>query len=122
MMDGLPAQYLRGIELFNAGRFFESHEALEELWLKSEGAERELLHALIQSAAALHHFQGGNLKGALSVYHRAQRRLAALPPTVMKLDTKAFAQELEGFFVSHSNLVAPLASLPQIRLNIQCAE
>ena len=108
---------MRGIELFNAGHFFESHEALEEVWLKSEGAERELLHALIQSAAALHHFQRGNLKGALSVHRRAQRKLAAAPPTVMGLDTKAFAQELEDFFASQSNLAAPLATLPQIRLS-----
>jgi predicted metal-dependent hydrolase len=117
-MDDLPVQYLRGIEMFNAGRFFESHEALEEIWLKSEGAERELLSALIQSAAALHHFQRGNLKGASSVYRRAQRKLAALPPRVMELDTNAFARELEDFFVNRSNLAAPLASLPQIRLNI----
>ncbi|MGH9934683.1 MAG: DUF309 domain-containing protein, partial [Blastocatellia bacterium] len=108
--------YLRGIELFNAGRFFESHEALEEIWLKSEGAERELLHALIQSAAALYHFQRGALKGALSVYRRAQRKLAALPPTVMGLDTKAFARELDDFFASQPDLA--LASSPQIRLNI----
>jgi hypothetical protein len=118
-MDDLPAQYLRGIELFNAGEFFASHEALEGIWLKSEGAERELLSALIQSAAALHHLQRGNLKGASSVYRRAQRKLAALPPTVMGLDTKAFAQELEDFFVSQPNSTAPLASLSQIRLNIQ---
>jgi predicted metal-dependent hydrolase len=118
-MDDLPVQYLRGIELFNAGEFFASHEALEGIWLKSEGAERELLSALIQSAAALHHLQRGNLKGASSVYRRAQRKLAALPPTVMGLDTKAFAQELEDFFVSQPNSTAPLASLSQIRLNIQ---
>ena len=117
-MKNLPAQYFRGIELFNAGRFFESHEAFEEIWMKSEGAERELLHALIQSAAALHHVQRGNLKGALSVYRRAQLKLAALPPTLMELDTKAFALELEDFFVNQPNLEAQLASPPQIRLNI----
>jgi len=121
-MDDLPVQYLRGIELFNAGEFFECHEAWEEIWLKAEGVDRELLHALIQSAVALHHFQRGNLKGAASVYRRAQRRLAALPPTVMELDTKAFARELEDFFVNQPNLAPPLASLPQIRLNIQRAE
>ncbi len=121
-MGDLPLQYLRGIELFNARRFFESHEAFEEIWMKSEGAERELLHALIQSAAALHHLQRGNLTGASNVYRRAQRRLAALPPIVMELDTKAFDRELKDFFVNQPNLAAPLASLPQIRLNIHCDE
>src|SRR5215510_6772162 len=121
-MDDLPVQYLRGIELFNAGEFFASHEALEEIWLKSEGAERELLHALIQSAAALLHLQRGNLKGASSVYRRAQRKLEALPPVVMELDTRGFARELEDFFASQPDPAAPLASPPQIRLNIQRGE
>ena len=121
-MDDLPAQYLRGIELFNSGRFFESHEAFEEIWMKSEGADRELLHALIQSAAALHHLQRGNLKGASSVYQRAKRKLAALPPSVMGLDTKTLARRLEDFFVSQPNASTPLASMPQIRLNTPSVE
>jgi len=115
-MDDLPAQYLRGIELFNAGRFFESHEAFEEIWLASEGAERELLQALIQSAAALHHLQRGNLKGASSVFRRARRKLATLPRNILLLDTRDFAVQIERFFDAVSNRRDPSPSLPKIRL------
>jgi hypothetical protein len=115
-MDDLPAQYLRGIELFNAGRFFESHEALEEIWMKSEGAERELLHALIQSAAALHHFQRGNLKGASSVYRRARRKLTTLPRNILLLDTLDFGEQIERFFDAVLNRQIPPPSLPTIQL------
>ena len=121
-MNDLPPQYVRGIELFNAGEFFESHEALEEIWIETEGAERELLSALIQSAAAFYHLQRGNLKGASGVYRRAQRKLAGLPPAVMGLDTRAFARELEDFFASQPCSAAPLAAAPQIRLKIQRAK
>ena len=115
-MDDLPAQYLRGIELFNAGRFFESHEALEEIWMKSEGAERELLHALIQSAAALHHLQRGNLKGASGVYRRARRKLATLPRKILRLDTQDFGEQIERFFDAVLNRRNPAPSLPTIQL------
>jgi predicted metal-dependent hydrolase len=115
-MGDLPAQYLRGIELFNAGRFFESHEALEEIWMKSEGAERELLHALIQSAAALHHLQRGNLKGASGVYRRARSKLTSLPRNILLLDTRDFAERLERFFDAVLNRQNPIPSLPTIRL------
>jgi len=115
-MDDLPAQYLRGIELFNAGRFFESHEAWEEIWLESEGAERELLHAMIQSAAALHHFQRGNLKGASSVYRRARSRLATLPGNILLLDTRDFADQIGRFFDAVLNRQDPIPSLPKVRL------
>jgi len=115
-MDDLPVQYLHGIEMFNAGRFFESHEALEEIWLKSEGAERELLSALIQSAAALHHFQRGNLTGASSVYRRARRKLETLPRNVLRLDTQVFAEQIERFFVAVLNRQNPIPSPPTIHL------
>jgi len=115
-MDDLPAQYLRGIELFNAGRFFESHEAFEEIWMKSEGAERELLHALIQSAAALHHLQRGNLKGASSVYGRARAKLAALPGNILRLDARDFGEQIERYFDSALNRRNPTLSPPTIRL------
>jgi predicted metal-dependent hydrolase len=115
-MSDLPAQYLRGIELFNAGRFFESHEAFEEIWLKAKGTEREFLHALIQTAAALHHLGRGNDKGAKSVFERARRMFKSLPPIVMKLDTIALAQELEKFFSTAFEPDNVKAPLPQINL------
>ena len=115
-MDKLPAQYLRGIELFNAGKFFESHEVWEEIWLKAEGPERELLHALIQSAAALHHFQRGNLKGASRVYLRARGKIETLPQIILRLDTQDFAARIGQFFDAVLNRQSPLPSLPKIRL------
>jgi len=94
-MNDLPEAFLRGAALFNAGRFFECHEAWEEIWLKAEGEEREFLHAMIQAAAALLHFRRGNLKGAQSVGGRAIEKLNVLPAIVMQLDTKAFRLALE---------------------------
>src|SRR5215510_6243596 len=114
-MDDPHVQYLRGIELFNAGEFFASHEVLEEIWLKSEGAERELLHALIQSAAALHHLRRGNLKGASGVYRRAERKLAALPRSLLRLDTRDFAAQLERYFDAVLNRQNPIPPIPTIQ-------
>jgi uncharacterized protein len=116
MMDDAPAQYLRGIELFNDGQFFECHEVLEEIWMKAEGAERELFHALIQSAAALHHVQRGNLKGALNVYRRARGKLDTLPRNFLRLDTRNFAESLDRFFGVIADSQLPIPSFPTIQL------
>jgi uncharacterized protein len=115
--EPLPPQYLRGVELFNAGRFFECHEVLEELWLSACGDERTLLHALIQAAAALHHLQNGNRKGACSVYGRARRKLEASPPRLLSLDTRGFARELAEFFdAATAGYDAAGPEWPKIRL------
>lgn len=94
----LKPQYLHAIELFNAQKFFECHEVLEEIWLASSGDERTLLQALIQCAAALHHLQHSNQKGALSVYRRAQQKLEDLPPYLLQLETRDFANSMANFF------------------------
>lgn len=108
-MTDLPESFLRGVALFNAGEFFASHEAWEELWLQATGAERAFLHALIQVAAALHHHQRGNFTGAHSVFERARQRLQQAPANVMQLETQEFLRQVEGFFAAPS-------ALPQIRL------
>lgn len=110
-MSDLSEEFLRGVALFNTGSFFESHEVWEVIWLQAQGEEREFLHALIQSAAALVHFQRGNLKGARSVSTRAIGKLEKLPPVMMKLDTREFRLSLERFFV--------VANAPPPRIELQ---
>lgn len=44
----------RGAALFDAGLFWESHEAWEAAWLVEEGDARVLLQGLIQVAAGYH--------------------------------------------------------------------
>lgn len=113
----LPPQYLHGIALFNAGAFYECHEVLEELWLQATGNERQLLHALIQAAAALLHYQRGNFKGADSVQQRTLSKLSQLPPIVMQLDTQAFALDLQQFFAQASTLAEQSIPYPKIQLS-----
>ncbi len=116
----LPPQYLHGIALFNAGAFYDCHEALEELWQQTTGAERQLLHALIQAAAALLHYQRGNLKGAASVQQRAVEKLSQLPPFVLQLDTQACALDLQRFFAQASPALNQPLPFPKIHLSYDC--
>jgi predicted metal-dependent hydrolase len=48
------AALAEGRRLFNAGRFFESHEVWEAAWLREETEVRTLLQGLIQVAAGFH--------------------------------------------------------------------
>jgi len=43
-----------GSRLFDAGAFFEAHEAWEEAWRPEQGEAKALLHGLIQVAAGFH--------------------------------------------------------------------
>jgi predicted metal-dependent hydrolase len=82
--------YLRGIELFNARQFWESHEAWEEIWLVVEGVESDFYQGLIQSAAALLKFQRGEFEPARRLYALAKEKLCHCPAEFMRLNVREF--------------------------------
>jgi uncharacterized protein len=67
--------YLRGIELFEHGYYWEAHEVWEGLWIVGgrEGAVAELLRGLILLAAAGVKIRQGRGRGAATLGARAQR-------------------------------------------------
>lgn len=57
-----------GVARFNRQEFFEAHEAWEELWHNTTGEGKDFVQGLIQVASSLHHFQNGNMRGAVILY------------------------------------------------------
>lgn len=63
-------------DLLDRGFAFNAHEVLETAWKTSPDDERTLWQGLAQLAVGITHVQRGNVKGALTVLHRASARLA----------------------------------------------
>jgi uncharacterized protein len=74
-------QFRRGVELFNGGEYFESHEVWEELWLEASGEEKVFLQGLIQVAAAFHHYGRGNVLGMRSLLAAGLTKLDGVSDT-----------------------------------------
>jgi uncharacterized protein len=77
----------RGIELFNAGEYFECHEVLEEAWTPERGWRRLFLQSLIHVAVGLYHGGQGNPVGAARQLRKALRKLASYLPQCEGVDT-----------------------------------
>jgi uncharacterized protein len=90
--------FAEGIELFNQGRFFECHEAWEQAWLRSTGAEKLFYQGLIQAAVAILHAQRGNLPGSRTLWAKAIDKLAPLPPLHMGIALDELRQDVQRFF------------------------
>ena len=95
----------RGIEHFNAGRYFQAHEAWEEGWHPSPEPERDFWQGLTQLAVGLTHRQRGNPHGATTLLRRGARRLrpygeahmgVSVAPLVAFADDAADRIENEG--------------------------
>ena len=72
--------WTEGVRLFDAGEYWEAHEALEPLWMVSEGLEKRLCAGVILLAAALHKARKmENPRGGRRNYAKALAHLALLP-------------------------------------------
>ena len=70
-------QFLFGVDLFNAGYWWECHEAMENLWHvagRGSGAGHTL-QAVILCATAHLKVIGGNLRGARLLFENAERQV-----------------------------------------------
>ena len=68
-----------GLRLFNAGEYFEAHEALEDAWNAEKGAVRNLYRGILQIAVVYLHITRRNYNGAIKVYARSQKWLKDWP-------------------------------------------
>lgn len=75
----LHPQAIQGLRLFNAGRYFEAHEALEEAWNAESGKVRDLYRGILQIAVAYLHIIRGNYNGAVKVHERSRKWMQDWP-------------------------------------------
>lgn len=106
-MDTAKLQH--GIELFNAGSFFDAHEVLEDVWRECKGRDKLFLQALIQAAVGLHHYSTGNIMGARSLLARASRKLADYPGAYCGIELEGLRVALDEWRTSLADSTVPPA-------------
>jgi uncharacterized protein len=75
----LHLQAAQGLRLFNAGEYFEAHEALEAAWNEEKSRVRDLYRGILQIAVVYLHITRRNYNGAIKVYARSQRWIKDWP-------------------------------------------
>jgi uncharacterized protein len=84
-----PESFIKGIEQFNAGEFFEQHETLELLWRATASPVRGLYHGILQVGVGFHHWRRGNFHGASVLLEEGIDRLRPFAPTCQSVDVAA---------------------------------
>lgn len=104
----LHPQAAEGLRLFNAGEYFEAHEALEAAWNAEKSEVRNLYQGILQVAVTYLHITRGNYNGAVKVYIRSQRRLKGwanicqgIQVEKLRRDAEAVIQEVQRLGMEH---------------------
>src|SRR5688572_12182412 len=100
----LHPQAVEGMHLFNAGSYFEAHEALEIAWLQEKGRVRELYRGILQAAVVYLHVTRANYAGALKVYGRSQKWLTQWPEVCRGVQVGKLRYDLDNVIAEVRNL------------------
>lgn len=92
------SHYHDGIQLFNDGKFWHAHEEWEEAWkATADPSLRRFYQGIIQTAAALVHWQRGNPRGIHLNWSKARAKLTKLPAEMMGLDLLGLIEHMDRF-------------------------
>ena len=89
---------VKGIAEFNAWRFYDCHETLEDVWRAEDGPLADFFQGLIKLAAGFHHLLRGNHKGAVTVLGDALTLLQPYSPSCMGLDVRRLTDEASACY------------------------
>ena len=100
--------YLAFFRCWNEQRYYEAHDVLEQLWLKTKSPDADYFKGLIQAAGAFVHLQkqlehplhakhSRRLPPAVRLFRLAQKNLANFAPWHHALDVAALCKLLSRY-------------------------
>jgi hypothetical protein len=109
-MQALHDTVQAGLMRFQRGDFHAAHEAWEGGWRVAQGADKHLLQALTQLAAAFVQWSRSKPSGAATLLARARGHLEAIPSTLLGVEVSELELELEAWEESAARGDAPQSS------------
>jgi predicted metal-dependent hydrolase len=84
------------LDEIRAGRYFEAHEELEEVWRAAPPEERDFFQGLVHVAVAWYQAGRGRPVATASQLEKAGRRLAAYAPEHLGVDVTHLLAQVEA--------------------------
>ena len=83
------------LNLFNNHKWYEAHDAFEEIWNYVDGDERQVIQGILQVAVSQFHLSKGNLNGATILLGEGLGRIKTRTKINLGIDLESFCQSLE---------------------------
>ena len=92
------------LDLFNNKKWYEAHDAFEEIWNGLYGDERQIIQGILQVSVSQFHLNKGNLNGAMILLGEGLGRIKSRVSVDIGLDLRSFCNSLEILLQKlHSN-------------------
>ena len=83
------------LSLFNNHKWYEAHDAFEEIWNSVDGDERQVIQGILQVSVSQFHLSKGNLNGATILLGEGLGRIKSRTKINLGIDLDSFCIGLE---------------------------
>ena len=87
--------FLDALNLFNNQKWYEAHDAFEDIWNTLDGDERQVIQGILQVSVSQFHLSKGNLNGATILLGEGLGRIKPRTNIDLGIDLKSFCKCLE---------------------------
>ena len=84
------------LNLFNNHKWYEAHDAFEEIWNSVDGDERQVIQGILQVSVSQFHLSKGNLNGATILLGEGLGRIKTRTKVNLGIDLESFCKSLEN--------------------------
>ena len=83
------------LNLFNSQKWYEAHDAFEDIWTTLDGDERQIIQGILQVSVSQFHLSKGNLNGATILLGEGLGRIKNRTNINLGIDLDSFCKSLE---------------------------
>ena len=94
-INSLDDNFLNALNLFNNQKWYEAHDAFENIWNTLDGDERQIIQGILQVSVSQFHLSKGNLNGATILLGEGLGRIKTRTNINLGVDLESFCKFLE---------------------------
>ena len=84
------------LNLFNSHKWYEAHDAFEDIWNHVDGDVRQIIQGMLQVSVSQFHLSKGNLNGATILLGEGLGRIKTRTNINLGIDLESFCKCLEN--------------------------
>jgi len=114
--QSFKASLQEAIDLFNNQKWYEAHDAFEDIWNDLVGDERQIVQGILQVSVSQFHLNKGNLNGAMILLGEGLGRIRNKVSEDLEIDLILLCTSLESLLNKlHTNIPLNKSDVPFLR-------
>ena len=91
--------FSNALKLFNDQKWYEAHDAFEDIWNGLNGDERQIVQGILQVAVSQFHLSKGNSNGATILLGEGLGRIKTRTTIDLGVDLQSFCDSLKTLLI-----------------------